>query len=43
MSAKLLVDANLSWRLVSLLKGEFDEIIHVINTGLQEDSSDTLI
>lgn len=40
---KLLIDANLSWRLVGLLKAEFPEITHVIHTGLQESSSDTSI
>ena len=40
---KLLIDANLSWRLVNLLKDHFAEITHVVNTGLQESSSDTLI
>ena len=40
---KLLIDANLSWRLVRLLQPEFEEIIHVINTGLPEASSDTSI
>ena len=40
---RLLIDANLSWRLVRLLKNDFPEITHVINTGLQEYSSDTVI
>jgi predicted nuclease of predicted toxin-antitoxin system len=43
MRAGLLIDANLSWRLVSMLKSEFPEIIHVVQTGLAESSSDTLI
>jgi predicted nuclease of predicted toxin-antitoxin system len=40
---KLLIDANLSWRLVRLLQDDFPEITHVINTGLQEFSPDTTI
>lgn len=40
---KLLIDANLSWRLVGLLKFEFEGITHVIQTGLQENASDTTI
>ena len=43
MNAKLLIDENLSWRLVSLLKGDFHEIEHVANTKLGESSSDTSI
>ena len=34
MSAKLLIDANLSWRLVDLLKNDFPQILHVANTDL---------
>ena len=34
MSVKLLIDANLSWRLISLLKDEFSEIEHISNIGL---------
>jgi len=40
---RLLLDANLSWRLVSLLKGNFEEITHIIYTGFKEDASDTSI
>jgi predicted nuclease of predicted toxin-antitoxin system len=43
MSAKLLIDANLSWRLVSLLKTEYPDITHIIHTGLEEAASDTVI
>ena len=43
MSMKLLIDANLSWRLVSLLKAEFSEIEHVSNIGLGVSPSDTRI
>ncbi len=40
---KLLIDANLSWRLARLLEDDFAGITHVVNTGLQEFSSDTVI
>jgi predicted nuclease of predicted toxin-antitoxin system len=40
---KLLIDANLSWRLVNILKNDFPEIIHVTNTGLADASADKLI
>jgi predicted nuclease of predicted toxin-antitoxin system len=40
---KLLLDANLSWRLVRLLKSEFPEITHITNKGLNESSSDIAI
>ena len=40
---KLLIDANLSWRLVDLLRSEFTEITHVIHTGLAENAADTTI
>ncbi len=40
---KLLIDANLSWRLVGLLQNNFAQITHVINTGLNESSTDTVI
>jgi predicted nuclease of predicted toxin-antitoxin system len=43
MSLKLLIDANLSWRIVSLLKAEFLEIEHVSNIGLGDSPSDTSI
>jgi predicted nuclease of predicted toxin-antitoxin system len=39
----LLIDENLSWRLVRLLEKDFPEIIHVVNTPLQSASRDTLI
>jgi predicted nuclease of predicted toxin-antitoxin system len=40
---KLLIDANLSWRLVNLLGVEFNGITHITQVGLQENSSDTTI
>jgi len=43
MSVKLLIDANLSWRLVSLLKADFSETEHISNIGLGESPSDTNI
>lgn len=43
MSVKLLIDANLSWRLCGLLKGDFEEVIHVSRTVLQDPPSDILI
>jgi len=41
MSVKLLIDENLSWRLIGLLKDAFPEIEHSTNTRLGESSSDT--
>ena len=43
MSTKLLIDANLSWRLVNLLKAEYPDIRHIIHTGLEQAASDTII
>ncbi len=40
---KLLIDANLSWRLVNLLKNNFPEITHVATTGLPQATSDKSI
>ena len=40
---KLLLDENLSWRLVSLLKPLFSEITHVTQAGLTGPASDTNI
>ncbi len=40
---RLLIDANLSWRLVGLLQNNFSLVTHVINTGLAESSPDTVI
>ena len=37
---KLLLDANLSWRLVRLLKSEFDEIAHTSDCGFKDDAPD---
>ncbi|MGE0635556.1 MAG: DUF5615 family PIN-like protein [Bacteroidia bacterium] len=40
---QLLIDANLSWRLVNILKNDFPEINHVIYTGLEQACSDKTI
>lgn len=40
---KLLLDANLSWRLVRFLEPTFPEIRHVNKTGLSIPASDTAI
>jgi predicted nuclease of predicted toxin-antitoxin system len=40
---KLLLDENLSWRLVRLLKLDFPQVVHLINTPLNEASSDSVI
>ena len=37
---KLLLDANVSWRLVSSLKLHFEECFHVDNTGLNFPAKD---
>ena len=37
---KLLLDANLSWRLLSFLKATFGECIHVNNTSLSHPAKD---
>jgi predicted nuclease of predicted toxin-antitoxin system len=37
---KLLLDANLSWRLVRLLKSEFKEIAHTTDCGFKEEAPD---
>lgn len=37
---KLLIDANLSWRLVNLIAPSFPETIHVSKTGLNEPAKD---
>ena len=37
---KLLLDANLSWRLISPLKSAFGECIHVNNTSLSPPAKD---
>jgi predicted nuclease of predicted toxin-antitoxin system len=37
---KLLLDANLSWRLARLLKNEFEEITHTTHCGFKEDAPD---
>jgi predicted nuclease of predicted toxin-antitoxin system len=40
---KLLLDANLSWRLTRLLEPTFPDIMHVVKTGLPVPASDTAI
>lgn len=40
---KLLLDANLSWRLVKKLSGEFPMVEHVTRTGLPIPASDKAI
>jgi len=37
---KLLLDANLSWRLISPLKSAFGECVHVNNTSLPHPAKD---
>ncbi len=37
---KLLLDANISWRLASKLKGHFDDCSHVDNIGLAVPAKD---
>jgi len=41
--SKLLIDANLSWRLVRLLNAEFPDITHISETALPESVSDVII
>jgi len=40
---KLLLDANLSWRLIRKLLPEFPESIHVSETGLTQPATDVAI
>lgn len=40
---RLLVDANLSWRLVRLLQSHFTDVTHLKSSGLSEDASDIAI
>jgi predicted nuclease of predicted toxin-antitoxin system len=40
---KLLLDANLSWRLSALLSEQYGECIHVNNTNLPKPAKDTEI
>jgi predicted nuclease of predicted toxin-antitoxin system len=37
---KLLLDANISWRLINLISDYFPESIHVNNTGLPKPAKD---
>ncbi|MDR2233434.1 MAG: DUF5615 family PIN-like protein [Tannerella sp.] len=43
MQISLLLDANLSWRSVTVLKNHYDDCIHVDNTGLPCPAKDTEI
>jgi predicted nuclease of predicted toxin-antitoxin system len=40
MKASLLLDANLSWRSVAVLKNHFGDCVHVDNTGLPYPAKD---
>ena len=40
---RLLLDANLSWRLIKLLEKEYTEVIHVDDCGLSVPARDTEI
>lgn len=40
---KILIDANISWRLAKLLNDTFPDIIHIERTGLPVPAEDTLI
>ena len=40
---KLLLDANLSWRIIKLLQGCFDEVLHVNRCGLLQPVPDEKI
>jgi predicted nuclease of predicted toxin-antitoxin system len=40
---KLLIDSNLSWRLVKLLEKDFPDCLHVNRTGLNQPPSDRQI
>jgi predicted nuclease of predicted toxin-antitoxin system len=40
---KLLIDSNLSWRLVKLLESDFPECLHVNRTGLNQPPTDRQI
>jgi len=43
MQTRLLLDANLSWRSVSILKQYFDDCCHVDDIGLSVPAKDTEI
>ncbi|MDR0863940.1 MAG: DUF5615 family PIN-like protein [Candidatus Symbiothrix sp.] len=43
MKLKLLLDANLSWRSVSVLKNHFEDCFHVDSIGLKIPAKDTEI
>jgi len=43
MQLRLLLDANLSWRSVSILKNHFDDCLHVDNTELLFPAKDNEI
>ena len=40
MKTSLLLDANVSWRSVAVLKSHFDDCVHVDDTGLQCPAKD---
>jgi predicted nuclease of predicted toxin-antitoxin system len=40
---KLLIDSNLSWRLIKLLENDFPECLHVNRTRLQQPPTDRQI
>jgi predicted nuclease of predicted toxin-antitoxin system len=40
---KLLLDANLSWRMIAILKQHFDECFHVDSIGLNVPAKDSEI
>ncbi len=37
---KLLLDANISWRLVKILKGEFEDLVHASELSLSTPAKD---
>jgi hypothetical protein len=43
MQVILLLDANLSWRSVAVLKNHYDNCLHVDNIGLPIPAKDTKI
>jgi predicted nuclease of predicted toxin-antitoxin system len=43
MEVRLLLDANLSWRSIAVLKHHFDDCIHIDSTELSVPARDTAI
>ena len=43
MKTSLLLDANISWRSVAVLKNHYDDCVHVENTGLSSPAKDSEI